>query len=231
MRKPVVDYRTFRLSKIGEPQFKHLQFLLGWIGYFTLFFLTEKFIPAEKCYPVSCKLDDMVPFCEYFVIAYVGWYFLIVGSLLYFALYNPENFKNMMKFIIVTQVVAMAIYIIFPNRQDLRPAGFARDNIFTDILGFIYAHDTNTNVCPSLHVAYSIGIASTWLKEKSASKWCKTFIVMFCFFVCISVSFVKQHSVVDIFAAIPVCILAEWIAFGGFWKNLFVKRKNNVHKE
>lgn len=214
MRKPVVDYRTFRLSKINEPQFRHLLFLLGWVGYFILYFLTENLIPYEKCYPVHCWLDDVVPFCEYFVIPYVGWYFLIVGSLIYFALYNPENFKNMSKFIIVTQVVAMVIYIIFPNRQDLRPEMFPRENIFTGILGLIYQFDTNTGVCPSLHVAYSVGIASTWLKEKSASKLCKTLITIFCFFVCISVAFVKQHSVVDIFAAIPVCILAEWIAFG-----------------
>ena len=213
MKQPVVDYRTFRLSKINEPQFKHLQFLLGWVGYFILYFLTENLIPREKCYPVHCWLDDVVPFCEYFVIPYVGWYVLIVGSLLYFALYNPDNFKNMMKFIIVTQITAMIIYILFPNRQDLRPTEFLRENIFTDILGVIYTFDTSTNVCPSLHVAYSVGIASTWLKEQSASKWCKILITIFCFLVCISVAFVKQHSVVDIFAAIPICLLAEWIAF------------------
>lgn len=219
MRKPVVDYKAFRLSKLNEPQFKHLQYLFGWIGYFALYFLTENLIPHDRCYPVHSRLDDIIPFCEYFVIPYVGWYLLIVGSLLYFALYNPDNFKNMMKFIIVTQVVAMAIYIIFPNRQDLRPTEFVRENIFTDIVGLLYAADTSTNVCPSLHVAYSIGIASTWLKEKSASKWCKTLITIFCFLVCISVAFVKQHSVVDIFAAIPVCFLAEWIAFGNsYWK-------------
>lgn len=214
MRKPVVDYRTFKLSKIREPQFKHLLFLLGWVGYFILYFLTENFIPYEKCYPVHCWLDDVVPLCEYFVIPYVGWYLLIVGSLIYFALYNPKNFENMSKFIIVTQVVAMVIYILFPTRQDLRPEMFPRENIFTGILGLIYRFDTNTGVCPSLHVAYSVGIASTWLKEKSASKLCKTLITIFCFFVCISVAFVKQHSVVDIFAAIPVCILAEWMVFG-----------------
>lgn len=219
MRKPVVDYRTFRLSKIKEPQFRHLLFLSGWVGYFALYFLTENLIPYERCYPVHSVLDDMIPFCEYFVIPYVGWYLLIVGSLIYFALYNPDNFKNMMKFIIVTQVVAMSIYILFPNRQDLRPEVFVRDNIFTDIVGLLYTLDTSTNVCPSLHVAYSIGIASTWLKEKSASKWCKIFIVSFCFLVCISVAFVKQHSVVDIFVAIPVCLLAEWIAFGkSYWR-------------
>ena len=219
MRKPVVDYRTFRFSKIREPQFKHLLFLLGWVGYFALYFLTENLIPYEKCYPVHSVLDDMIPFCEYFVSPYVGWYLLIVGSLIYFALYNPDNFKNMMKFIIVTQVVAMAIYILFPNRQDLRPEVFVRDNIFTDIVRMLYTFDTSTNVCPSLHVAYSIGIASTWLKEKSASKGCKTFITIFCFLVCISVAFVKQHSVVDIFVALPVCLLAEWIAFGrSYWR-------------
>ena len=124
-----------------------------------------------------------------------------------------------MKFIIVTQIVAMAIYILFPNRQDLRPAEFPRENIFTWILGIIYAADTSTNVCPSLHVAYSIGIASTWLKEPSASKRCKVLLTAFCFMVCISVAFVKQHSVVDIFAALPVRVLAEGIAYGkSFWK-------------
>ena len=214
MRKPVVDYRKFRLSKLNDPEYKHLQYLFGWVGYFALYFLTENLIPYEKCYPVHCFLDDVIPFCEYFIIFYAGWYVLIVGSLLYFALYNPDNFKNMIKFIIVTQIVAMAIYIIFPTRQDLRPAEFVRDNIFTDILGLIYSFDTSTNVCPSLHVAYSIGIASTWLREKSVSKGVRAFIVFFCVMVCISVAFVKQHSVVDIFAAIPVCILAELIAFG-----------------
>lgn len=213
MRKPVVDYRTFRLSKIREPQFNHLLYLLGWVGYFILYFLTENLIPYEKCYPVHCRLDDIVPFCEYFVIPYVGWYLLIVGSLIYFALYNPKNFKNMNKYIIITQVVAMIIYITFPSRQDLRPEVFVRDNIFTDIVGLLYKADTCTGVCPSLHVAYSVGIASTWLREKTASKWVKTFIVTFCFFVCISVAFVKQHSVVDIFAAIPVCMLAEYLTF------------------
>lgn len=219
MRKPVVDYSTFKLSKINEPQFKHLLYLLGWIGYFILYFLTENLIPREKCYPVHCFLDDVIPFCEYFVIPYVGWYLLIVGSLLYFMLYNPDNFTNLMKFIIVTQVVAMVIYILFPNRQDLRPTEFVRENIFTDIVGLLYTADTSTNVCPSLHVAYSIGIASTWLKEKSASIKCKVLITIFCFLVCISVAFVKQHSVVDIFAALPVCLLAEWIAFGkSYWR-------------
>ena len=115
MKKPIVDYREFRFSKLNQPQFSHLKYLLGWIGYFALYFLTENLIPANKCYIVHSRLDDIIPFCEWFVIPYVFWYLLIVGVLLYFALYNPDNFKKLMIFIIVTQITAMAIYIIFPK--------------------------------------------------------------------------------------------------------------------
>ena len=128
MRKPVVNYKNLRLSNIASPEYRHLLWLGGWLVYFALYFLTENLIPVENCYPVRGYLDDIIPFCEYFVIPYVGWYFLIVYSLLYFALYNPKNFANLQKYIIITQLVAMAIYIIFPTRQDLRPYEFTNDN-------------------------------------------------------------------------------------------------------
>lgn len=218
MRKPVVDYRKFRFSKLREEQFSHLLYLLGWVVYFVLYFITENFISPERCYVVHGALDDIIPFCEYFIIPYVAWYFLIVFSLVYFALYNPFNFKNLMKFIIVCQMTAMIIYILFPNRQDLRPETFPRDNVFTDLTGLIYAFDTNTNVCPSMHVAFSVGIASVWLKEKAAHAFTKTVIVVLCILVCVSVAFVKQHSVVDIYAAVPLCLFAEAIAFHSYRK-------------
>lgn len=227
MRKPVVDYRQFRFSKLNAPEFSHLKYLLGWIGYFAMYFLTENLIPRENCTPVYSSLDDLIPFCEYFVIPYVFWYLLIVFSLLYFALYNTDGFKRLQTFIIVTQVVAMAIYIIFPNRQDLRPEEFTRDNIFTDVIGLLYSFDTSTNVCPSLHVAYSIGIASVWLKEKTARPAFKAFIVIAVILICLSTAFIKQHSVVDGFAAIPVCILAEYITYGkSYWKLKFSKKRS-----
>ena len=225
MKKPVVDYRAFRLSRINDPQFSHLKLLLGWVGYFILYFVTENLIPLEKCHVVHCWLDDVVPFCEAFVIPYVFWYVLIVISLGYFALYNTDSFKKLSTYIIITQVVAMAIYIAFPNRQDLRPAEFTRDNILTRIVGFLYAFDTNSNVCPSLHVAYSLGIASAWLKVKDACRGWKAFVVVAVVLICLSVAFVKQHSVVDIFAALPVCLLAEILVFGkSYWLPKF--RKN-----
>ncbi len=225
MKKPVVDYRNFRLSKLNTTEFSHLKLLAGWLVYFALYFVTENFIPMENCYVIHSGLDDIIPFCEIFVIPYVFWYFLIAGSLVYFALYNTDNFRNLMKFIIFTQVVAMAVYIIFPNRQDLRPEVFERDNIFTDIVSLLYFLDTDTNVCPSLHVAYSIGIASIWLKEKSASVWVKAFMVIAAIIISLSTAFIKQHSIVDAFAAIVMCIFAELSVFWKYWCNKISKKK------
>lgn len=225
MKKPVVDYRQFRFSKIKDPQFSHLLLLLGWVGYFVLYFVTENFIPVENCYIVHSKLDDMIPFCEIFVIPYVFWYALVFGSLLYFLLYNVDSFKKLSTFIIITQVIAMTIYILFPNMQDLRPTEFVRDNIFTKAVGFLYSFDTNTNVCPSLHVGYSIALASVWLKEKDARISWKVFVVIAVILICLSTAFIKQHSVIDAFVAIPMCMIAEWIVYGKAYWLKKMKRK------
>lgn len=211
MKKPVVDYRQFRLSRLNEPRFSHLKLLFGWVVYFALYFLTENLIPAENCHSVHCRLDDLIPFCEWFLIPYVFWYALVVVSLGWFMLYNIESFKNLSKFIIITQAVAMAAYILYPTRQDLRPETFLNDNLLTRCVGFLYSFDTNTGVCPSLHVAYSIGILSVWLKEK-ANGWWKAFVTFAVIMICLSTMFIKQHSAVDVLAALPLGLLAELIA-------------------
>ncbi len=224
MKKPVVDYRKFRLNRLNSPEFSHLKLLLGWVGYFLLYLITERLIPNNTGTAIWCELDYKIPFCEWFVIPYVGWYLLIVISLLYFALYNVTNFKRLQIFIIVTQVAAMVIYIVFPNYQPLRPEAYPRDNVLVDLVALLQTADTNSNVCPSLHVAYSVGIASVWLKEKQASFVTKTAVVIFCLLVCLSVAFIKQHSVIDAAAAIPVCILAEIISCHDYWKEKFTRK-------
>ena len=217
MKRPVIDYRGFRFSRLNEPQFSHLNLLLGWVFYFAMYFITENLIPAEACHPVHCALDDMIPFCEYFAVFYVGWYLYVFGMLLYYFLFDADCFRGLSKFIIVTQVVAMACYILWPSRQDLRPETFARDNIFTQTMAFIYSFDTSTGVCPSLHVAYSMGVVSTVWKDKLMPKPWRWALTVFAVMVCLAVCFVKQHSAVDVFAALPLCVLAEIIAYGKSW--------------
>lgn len=226
MKPPVVDYRKLRLRNLTSPDYSHLLLLLGWVGYFLMYMLTEALIPAEDCHVIHCWLDDVIPFLEIFVIPYVLWYLLIVVSLGYFALYDIDSFKKLQIFIMIVQALSMVVYIVYPNRQDLRPAEFPRDNLLTDLVGLLYTADTSTNVCPSCHVGYSIGIASVWLKEKGVSKWIKSGVVVLVALICAATCFIKQHSAVDFFAALPVCLIAELVLYWkSYWKPR-LQRKN-----
>ena len=214
----MVDYRDFRFSRLGEPRFAHVKLWLTWAVYFCLFFLTENLIPAEKCHPVHCFLDDIIPFNEYFLVFYCGWYVLVFGSLVYYFFYDVQRFRELDLYIFTTQMAAMACYIFWPSRQDLRPEVFPRENVFTWIMGLIYTFDTNTGVCPSLHVAYSLAIVSVMVKDDQLSRPFKVLVTCFCLMVCLSTAFVKQHSVVDIIAALPVVLLGEVLIYGkSYW--------------
>lgn len=214
LRKPVVDYREFRFSRINEPRFSHIKLLGGWVVYLALYFITENLIPANRLHVIHCALDDMIPFSEGFLVFYCWWYVLLVLSLLYFFLYDIESFRKLQTFIMITQAAAMIIYIIYPSIQTGRPAVMPRDNFLCDLMAFIYAFDTPTGVCPSLHVAYSLGIASVWCRYRKAPDAWKAFVVVSVILISISVVFVKQHSVIDIAAAIPVGMLAEYLLYG-----------------
>ena len=228
MKKAVVDYREFRFSKLNTPQFAHMKpAILGWLFYFSFYFLTENLIPEELCHPIHCALDDMIPFCEYFAVFYVFWYLLVFGSLIYTLLYDIESFSRLSKFIFITQLVAMTIYILYPSRQDLRPEVFLRDNALTRLMAFIYSFDTSTGVFPSLHVAYSIGILSVAVKKKDLGAVWKWLIGILVVLICMATTFVKQHSALDVLAALPVSLLAEAMVYwGDYWKpRLFAKKE------
>ena len=214
MKKPVVDYREFRFSRLNTPQFSHMKLaIFGWLFYFTFYFLTENLIPAEACHPMHCALDDLIPFCEYFAVFYVFWYALVFGSLLYTLLYDIDSFTRLSRFILITQVIAMATYILYPSRQDLRPEVFARDNALTQLMAFIYSFDTSPGVCPSLHVAYSMGILSVAFKKKELKPIWKALLLFVVVMICLATAFVKQHSMVDVFAALPVSLIAELLVY------------------
>ena len=213
MKAKRIDYSGFRLSRLNEPQFRHLMLLSSWIFYFVMYFLTENLIPPERCHVMHCALDDLIPFNEFFLIFYVFWYFLVFGSLAYYLFYDVKQFSRLQTYILITQVAAMAVYIIWPSRQDMRPEVFPRENALTALMAFIYSFDTSTGVCPSLHVAYSLGILSVGLKDRALPVWVKLLLTFVVFMICIAVCFVKQHSALDVLAALPVCLLAEILTY------------------
>ncbi len=207
----MIDYRQFRLSKLNTPEFSHLKYLLFWPAYGLAFMLLERFISLDYTY-MHCALDDVIPFCEYFIVPYLFWFVYLIGMMIYTMLFDVKSFVYMMKLIIITCTAACAAYVLFPSAQDLRPAVFERSNIFTDIVQAFYAFDTNTNVCPSVHVSAAVVVLMTAWNSRhfSSASWRAAFCAATAL-ICLSTVFLKQHSVIDVVWGVIVCAAAELI--------------------
>ncbi len=201
----MVDYRKFRLNKLNTPEFEHVKFLLFWPLFGLAFMLLERAFNVDYNV-VYCALDDIIPFCEYFVIPYYFWFVFIIGIQIYSFFFDIPTFLNYIKYTIYTYTLTLIIYIIYPTSQELRPMVFERQNVFTDIVTFLYGFDTNTNVCPSLHVIGSFAVYFAARKSRlfSSRPWRLIFLIV-TVLISISTVFLKQHSVIDIFYALIVC--------------------------
>jgi len=197
----------------GQKPASSWKLLLFWPLYILAFIIIERFLPVEHYHLIHCALDDLIPFCEYFLIPYVAWYFCIAGVLLHLLRQDVENFRRMMYYIIITTVFAMLTYLLYPNYQNLRPAVFPRDNLLTALVGLLYTIDTNTNVCPSMHVMYSFAFMSAGWKTHSLKRPAKVFLSVMTVLICLSTVFIKQHSVLDFVFAVPCCLFAEWFCY------------------
>lgn len=153
-------------------------------------------------------------FASFFLIPYLFWFVFLIGIHLYTLMYDVDSFKKLMKYIIITYSAAIIIYLFFPTCQELRPLSFERSNIFTEFLKGFYVFDTNTNVCPSIHVIGSLAVMFTAWQTKGfeSPKWKIAFGIT-ALLICMSTVFLKQHSVLDLFAALPICLIAYFICF------------------
>ncbi len=210
-RRTLVDYRGLRLTNLTDPKYSHLLLILGWVFYFSMYFITENLIPVEKCHVIHSKLDDIIPFREEFVLIYVFWYLYVFGTLLFYLLFDKECFRRVQRFIITCQIIGVVTIILFPSVQNLRPESFAHENFFTWILDIIYNFDTPTGVFPSMHVAFSMAVAYTWCRDRYASLGFKIFTVIAAVAIAASTTFVKQHSALDVIAAVPVGLVSALV--------------------
>ena len=201
--------------------YKHVFLILYVPIYLISFFLVELLVPSDADYWVSyCPLDDLIPFNEYFIIPYYMWYPFLFMVGIYLMIKDVPEFKRYMYCIIIGFSFCLVFYLLFPNGQDLRPETFERDNIFVTMVKAIYAADTNTNVLPSMHVIGAIFAAISICSTKVLKvMWVKPSAVILAVLISLSTCFVKQHSILDVFAGIAVVVIVYTIF------SIFIKRK------
>lgn len=206
--------KNHSLPRIGTVEnYRHFWMLVIWAIYLLSFFIIEHVVVDD--YWVSyLPLDDKIPFCEGFILPYCLWHPLLALMTIYLAFYDAENFKAFMSFIGIGFIGTAIFCLIFPNGQDLRPAVFPRETILTQMVRAIYAADTNTNVLPSMHVIGCGALVSACFHTPSLRKRRLQWVMLpLGLLISISTVFVKQHSILDFFVAVPVTILIELLVY------------------
>ncbi|MBR6638423.1 MAG: phosphatase PAP2 family protein [Lachnospiraceae bacterium] len=194
-------------------KYKHATLLLYVFIYFPWFFLLEEHVTHYT--PIKIWLDDYIPFCEYFIVPYLLWFAYIAVVVLYFLFTSKKDYYYLCANLFIGMTIFLIISTVWPNGQDLRPAFFPRDNIFTDLVRNLYEGDTCTNVFPSLHVYNSvvihIGVAKSEKLRKY--KWIQisSFILMVS--ICLATVFLKQHSCMDVFGALALNYLIYGLVY------------------
>ena len=94
----------------------------------TFFFIESRDVPINI---IHTAFDDLVPFCEYFIVPYVLWYLYVAGTVVYLGLTDKSS-KEYNRFIInmaLGMIVFVIVSFVYPNGQNLRPV-IESDNIF-----------------------------------------------------------------------------------------------------
>lgn len=159
-------------------------------------------LPVHGFHVVHTTFDDLIPFCEYFIVPYFLWFPYMAIAILYFIFIN-ENKREYYQLsfnLMMGMTLFLVVSYIYPNIQHLRPTEFARENIFTDLVAYLYKIDTPTNILPSIHVFNSLAIhkaitSCEALKDHRGIKYGSFILTIL---IILSTMFLKQHTVIDV---------------------------------
>ena len=194
-------------------KYRHAWVFLYILVYMPWFLWLEKHVTTNY-YVIQTRLDEWIPFNEFFIIPYLMWFGFIAVAFLYFFFTDVPGFYRLAKFMFTGMTIFLIISTAFPNGQDLRPMVFERDNIFVDMVRVLYRADTCTNVFPSLHVFNSISVCIAVHESQALKKHRGVTIGTYVLagLIIFATMFLKQHSVLDVIGAcLMACVLYQFV--------------------
>ena len=225
------EYCSLRPADWKKKEYRHLWLLLYWPLELGFFMLAGRL--PRIYHPIFSPLDELIPFSEVWVIPYTLWFLCGLFTVVYTLTRDIRVFRRFMDYMIVTIMLSGAVYLIYPNYFPGRPVealgwpgtvaayfeAMPRKNLFTFALSFIYFTDPPRNAFPSEHVVVALGMAMAALDSQKLRR--PAFSVPFAalqLLICLSITFTKQHSALDILGALPVSFLGWLLAFSPWIK-------------
>ena len=165
---------------------------------------------------IHIRLDDMIPFVEYFIVPYLLWFVYVAAVFIYlFFQGSRRKFYQYCIFLCIGMTLFLIVSTIYPNGHLLRPSSFERNNIFTFAVKLLYQTDTATNIFPSLHVFNSIAahraVANNRKLGKNPLIHGASFILMVS--IILATMFLKQHSALDVISGILLGLLVDQLVY------------------
>lgn len=178
------------------------------VAYLLLFFGLD-FFGREPQYILHSRVDDLIPFNEWFAIPYFLWFAVFPLSLVAFLAIDKDDFFELCFVMFVGAAISFTIYVVLPNGLELRPKELPRENLMTGLMQLIWLIDAPNNVCPSLHVSISTAVALVTMRSRKlvGRHRQKAVVVLLMALICVSTMFVKQHSFWDVVAGVVLSVL------------------------
>ncbi len=188
--------------------FRYWWTLLYFPVYMFFFLLAERLF-TEDVNIIHMGLDDVIPFCEWFIIPYYLWFPFMAVFFVWIFFGDKEEYLRFVKFLYSGMTVFILISYLYPNGLMLRPEELPRENIATHVVEYLYRTDTSTNVFPSIHVFNTLGVMIAVAKSKrvmpsTIGKWA---VELFGLLIILSTVFLKQHSVWDVLGALAFGVI------------------------
>lgn len=211
-------------------QYKHaIPLIIYAVVYCTWFIWLEKTVtrPARI---IHMKIDDVIPFCEVFVIPYFLWFVYVSGVYFYCFFKNKQDYYKSCVYYFTGMTIFLIISTIWPNGHHLRPDMLPRDNIFTRLVAYLYAIDSPTNLWPSIHVYNSIGahLAVVHNQKLSQNRTVRTGSLILCTSIILSTVFIKQHSMFDVLTAFVMSAAMYLIVYQADIVALYMARRSET---
>lgn len=184
---------------------RHLIPIAVWFVIYMGLFGFLEIVPPKDVHLIHCALDDRIPNMAIFIYPYVSWFpYIVVCAVLAIKNLDDRQFKKAVLVLTTGMNIFLFISYVWPTGLDFRESiVYDLHTLSGNLLKFVQTVDTPKSVFPSMHVYVTLVLQYTLEMQKklvpALGIWVGRVLAVL---IVLSTMFTKQHSAVDVTAAI-----------------------------
>lgn len=184
---------------------RHLIPIAVWFVIYMGLFGFLEIVPPKDVHLIHCALDDRIPNMAIFIYPYMSWFpYIVVCAALAIKNLDDRQFKKAVLVLTTGMNIFLFISYVWPTGLDFRESiVYDLHTLSGNLLKFVQTVDTPKSVFPSMHVYVTLVLQYTLeMQKKLVPAWGIWVGRVLAVLIVLSTMFTKQHSAVDVTAAI-----------------------------